>query len=78
MEKLKVTEHKDILKQNRIRVKHVNGNIMYASTQGYANKSDASHAAKTTAIALIDYYRNELTEDEVGELKDILKSLDKN
>ena len=31
----------------------------------------------TAAIALIDHYRNELTEDEVGELQDILKSLER-
>ena len=77
MGSLKVTEHKDLLKQNRIKVKHVNGNIMYASSEGYVNKSDASHAAVTTSIALIDHYREKLTEDQVGELQDILKSLER-
>ena len=77
MGSLKVTEHKDLLKQNRIQVKHVNGNIMYASSEGYVNKSDASHAAASTSIALIDHYRDKLTEDQVGELQDILKSLER-
>ena len=29
------------------------------------------------AISLIDYHREKLTEDQVGELQDILKSLDR-
>ena len=55
----KVIEHRDVLKGHRIKVKAENGNITYASTEGYKNIKDCRNAAINTAIQILDYYASQ-------------------
>ena len=58
---MKIEEYKDENSEHRIRLTADNGNIMYASTEGYKNKEDAVQAAIITSIELLKMYREDIS-----------------
>lgn len=51
-----IEEYKDKRGEWRVRVKANNGRIIYASTEGYKNRKDAIHAARSAAEEIIQHY----------------------
>jgi len=70
----KTTEYKDNAKEWRLRHES-KGQITLATTEGYKNKTDMRESMINACIGVIDYYRNDLTEEQHRELSLILKSV---
>ena len=65
----KTEEYKDARGKNRIRHTADNGNVTYASSQGYHNLKDARDAAINAALELLDHYHDEMDEGQFGVLE---------
>lgn len=72
----KTEEYKDANGKNRIRHTADNGNVTYASSQGYANLTDMRDSTINTAIALLEHYREDLSADQVDRLVDLSESIE--
>ncbi len=70
---MKIEEYKDEKQEHRIRLTADNGNIIYASTEGYKNLKDAKQAAIKSALDILDGYYKELTLDNMVQLEDVLE-----
>lgn len=69
---MKIEEYKDENNEHRIRLTAENGNIMYASTEGYKNKEDAIQAAIKSSIAILKKYSFEIDKEDVRKLYELV------
>lgn len=72
----KTIEYKDRNGKNRIRHTADNGNVTYASSQGYHNKTDMRDAAINAAIDLLDHYQEEMNIDQIDRLLDLTENME--
>mgnify|MGYP006200907935 CR=1 FL=1 len=59
-----VIEYKDRLGEYRVKVKAVNGNKTYASTEGYKNKKDAKDTAINASLDILETFARILSDTQ--------------
>ena len=69
----KTEEYRDARGKSRIRHTADNGNVTYASSQGYENVKDARDAAINAALGMLAFYMNEkrLSTEQLQRLEDL-------
>lgn len=72
---MKIEEYKDQKEEHRIRLTADNGNIIYASTEGYKNIEDARQAALSSSIEVLKRYYRHLSWDQILDLQEFAGSL---
>ena len=72
MSKRRITKvYKDEAGEFRISQKATNGKITHASTEGYKNKVDLETNEIDSSIAIIEFYKDKFTVDQLVELNSV-------
>ena len=72
MSKRRITKvYKDEAGEFRISQKATNGKITHASTEGYKNKIDLEANEIDSSIAIIEFYKDKFTVDQLIELNSV-------
>ena len=72
---MKIEEYKDEKNEHRIRLTADNGNIIYASTEGYKNAEDARQAAIKASIEILIEYEEQIRLYDIGRLRRMINDL---
>ena len=67
----KTKVYKDEAGEFRISQKATNGKITHASTEGYKNKVDLETNEIDSSIAIIEFYKDKFTVDQLVELNSV-------